>query len=53
MKSKVPEFDEWSEVGSLLGDLYRIVDRLEGLFPGRKFTPDGHLVGSIGEAHAA
>jgi hypothetical protein len=23
------------------------------LYPGRKFTPDGHLVGSIGEAIAA
>ena len=25
----------------------------EKLFPGRKFTPDGHLVGSIGEVIAA
>ena len=38
---------------SLLADLYRIVARLQDLFPGRKFTPDGHLVGSIGEAVAA
>ncbi len=45
--------DHWHEVGDLLGTLYRIVDRLEALFPGRKFTPDGHLVGSIGEALAA
>ena len=37
----------------MLADLYRIVDRLQDLFPGRKFTPDGHLVGSIGEAVAA
>jgi len=29
------------------------VGELEGLFPGRKFTPDGHLVGSIGEVLAA
>ena len=37
----------------MLGSLYEIVNRLEALFPGRKFTPDGHLVGSIGEAVAA
>ena len=45
--------DRWGEVPSLLADLYRIVGQLEELFPGRKFTPDGHLVGSIGEAVAA
>jgi hypothetical protein len=33
--------------------LYEIVDELEHLFPGRSFTPDGHLVGSIGESLAA
>ncbi len=38
----------WTEVGGLLASLYPIVDRLELLFPGRKFTPDGHLMGSIG-----
>ena len=43
----------WTEVGDLIASLYRIVDRLEVLFPGRKFTPDGHLVGSIGEVIAA
>ena len=43
----------WTEVGELLLSLYRIVDRLETLFPDRKFTPDGHLVGSIGEVVAA
>lgn len=45
--------DAWSEVPALLTSLYRVVNRLEELFPGRKFTPDGHLVGSIGEAMAA
>ena len=45
--------DRWSEIPALLASLYRIVDRLEELFPGRKFTPDGHLVGSIGEVLAA
>ncbi len=33
--------------------LYEIVARLEARYPGRKFTPDGHLVGSIGEVLAA
>jgi hypothetical protein len=36
-----------------VGDIYRAVLRLEQLYPGRKFTPDGHLVGSIGEVIAA
>ena len=31
--------DHWTEVGELLASLYRIVERLEVLFPGRKFTP--------------
>ncbi|MDE0661073.1 MAG: hypothetical protein OXI79_15645 [Gammaproteobacteria bacterium] len=47
------EAGRWSEVPALLGSLYEIVEGLEALFPGRKFTPDGHLVGSIGEAVAA
>lgn len=29
------------------------VGELEAMHPGRKFTPDGHLVGSIGEVAAA
>ncbi len=33
--------------------IYRAVSELEALYPGRKFTPDGHLVGSIGEVVAA
>ena len=45
--------DNWREVGELLASLYRIVDRLESIFPDRKFTPDGHLVGSIGEVISA
>jgi hypothetical protein len=32
--------------------LYQIVFELEDDFPGRRFTPDGHLVGSIGEVLA-
>ena len=30
-------------------ELYRITNELETEYPGRKFTIDGHLVGSIGE----
>ncbi len=33
--------------------IYKAVAELEALYPGRKFTPDGHLVGSIGEVVAA
>ncbi|MBW8042608.1 MAG: hypothetical protein FVQ85_21795 [Planctomycetes bacterium] len=40
-------------IPSIVQELYSIVDRLEELFPGRRFTPDGHLVGSIGEVLAA
>jgi hypothetical protein len=32
--------------------IYRAVDALQLAYPGRKFTPDGHLVGSIGEVIA-
>jgi len=35
------------------GTHYSIVGEFESLFPGRKFTLDGHLVGSIGEVVAA
>ncbi len=34
-------------------ELYRIAAELEEKYPGRRFTPDGHLVGSIGEVYAA
>lgn len=35
-----------------MGSLYSVVAELEQMF-GRPFTPDGHMVGSIGEALAA
>jgi hypothetical protein len=38
------------ETQSLIKQLYSIVNTLEQLYPGRHFTPDGHLVGSIGES---
>ena len=33
----------------LVRQLYSVVNELEAMFPGRHFTPDGHLVGSLGE----
>lgn len=41
------------QLPGLIQQLYGIVNELEDKFPGRKFTPDGHLVGSIGEVLAA
>ena len=43
----------WKNLGRILQSLYQAVDELEQLFPSRKFTLDGHLVGSIGEVIAA
>src|SRR5579859_1358260 len=45
--------ESMSELPKLIGDLFRTVDKLDRLFPERPFTPDGHLVGSIGEVVAA
>jgi hypothetical protein len=36
-----------------VAQIYEAVAELERQYPGRKFTPDGHLVGSIGEVVAA
>lgn len=33
--------------------IYRAVEELSQQYPGRPFTPDGHMVGSIGEVVAA
>jgi hypothetical protein len=41
------------EIPVLVSRLQRIVMRLEELFPGRHFTLDGHLVGSIAEVIAS
>jgi len=41
------------QVPDLVRRLYSLVAEFEALFPGRRFTPDGHLVGSIGEVIAA
>lgn len=37
----------------IIKELYSTVDQLESMFPGRHFTPDGHMVGSIGECLVA
>ena len=34
----------------ILKSIYAAARELEAMFPGRHFTPDGHMVGSIGEA---
>ncbi|MBE7492957.1 MAG: hypothetical protein HS108_14545 [Planctomycetes bacterium] len=41
------------KVQEIVCAIYRHVGELEKLFPGRHFTPDGHMVGSIGECLAA
>ena len=42
-----------SEIKQLIPQLFAITAQLETAAPGRKFTPDGHTVGSIGEVLAA
>lgn len=34
-------------------ELYAVTQELEAEFPGRRFTPDGHMIGSIGEVIVA
>lgn len=38
-----------NEVPGIIREIYSLVNRLEGMFEGRYFTPDGHMVGSLGE----
>lgn len=45
--------DKYDHIVLKIQELYAIVSELEENFPGRHFTPDGHLVGSIGEVLAA
>jgi hypothetical protein len=40
-------------LADLILRLYAVVDELKRRFPGRPFTPDGHLVGSLGEVWAS
>lgn len=41
------------ELTDTITALYELTNRLEQMYPGRHFTPDGHLIGSIGEVYAA
>ena len=41
------------DLASTIRELYEIVAKLEKAYPGRHFTPDGHLVGSLGEVYVA
>lgn len=38
---------------ALVRELYATVNELETMFPGSHFTPDGHMVGSLGECLVA
>lgn len=40
-------------IAKAIRSLYEITNDLESRYPGRSFTPDGHLIGSIGEIYAA
>ncbi len=42
-----------SDVASKIRQLYKITEELEQEFPGSKFTPDGHMLRSIGEVLVA
>nr|BDD44870.1 hypothetical protein 9 [bacterium] len=42
-----------AEVQRLIPELHALISRFEAAAPGRHFTVDGHLVGSIGEVLAA
>lgn len=45
--------DKMRELTAIINELYALTARLEKMYPGRHFTPDGHLAGSIGEVFAA
>ncbi len=40
-------------VAEKIKTLYNLSHKLEELFRGRHYTPDGHMIGSMGEALAA
>lgn len=48
-----PDHSAVYEIPGLVSRLQEIVMRLEDLFPERRFTLDGHLVGSLAEVIAA
>lgn len=42
-----------SDIAKKIREIYKIANELEEMYSGRHFTPDGHMVGSIGEVIAA
>ncbi len=40
-------------ISQVVKQIYSLVSELEVMFPGRHFTPDGHMLGSIGEVLVA
>ncbi|GAA0830463.1 hypothetical protein BIGA_0455 [Bifidobacterium pullorum subsp. gallinarum] len=36
--------DKAQELSSIIGEIYELTNRLEAMYPGRHFTPDGRLV---------
>ena len=52
-KGIVHDQEKMSMVKEKLRTMISIVSELEEIFPGRSFTLDGHLIGSIGEVMAA
>ena len=36
----------------VIKEVYSLVAELEAMFPGRPFTPDGHMIGSLAECFA-
>ncbi len=55
-KSKLPKSGRSEPIDSvpeLVKRMYELVSEFESLFPNRPFTPDGHLVGSLGEVLAS
>ena len=41
-----------SNIVKKIREIYKIANELEEMYPGRHFTPDGHMIGSIGEVIA-
>lgn len=50
--SMEPGSERGREAAKYVRELLAKIARLEELHPGRRFTPDGHMVGSLGEAEA-
>jgi hypothetical protein len=47
MRERQVNYQRFPEI---IKSIYAAARELEAMFPGRHFTPDGHMVGSIGEA---